>query len=843
MPSRPRLVAFALSVTLAQFVSAQCWTIDHLDVPAGISGSPRWVNTATLWDPDGPGPETRRLVVAGAFNSIGGVFARHVAQWDGTRWSPLTPAGLDNIFDLLALPDGTLLAAGAFSQPSRGIARFDGTTWQPVGLGVSSSVNDLLLLPDGSVLLAGNFTAVEGNPAGRLARYDPAAGTLAPFPAPNGSINGRVYAAEIARDGSIIIVGNFSTVEGIPASRVARWDGNAWSALGSGIDGAEAYDLAFDADSTLYVGGRFTAAGGVPALNIAAWNGTEWSALPSPGLPGVNQYVGSLVTDPSGGILVSGDFTQAGDLPIARLAHWNNGWSDPGALLGPDPSTLLNLDGTAAVTGSFDTAGGYPAYGLAFRNDAGEWLPTTTTPYTNDIQAFATLPDGRLVAAAAFYAFESLGTTRLLVRDAEGWQPLSSPYAGTVRALLPMPDGSIVVAGSLTAVGGTSINNIARWTPGGDLGSWHPLASGVSGSVYALARFNTDIIAAGEFAAAGGIPASNIARFDGTTWSPLTSGTDRRVTALLAASDGTLVVAGDFNAAGGLSTRGAARWNGSAWTPMSLGNVTPNINALAESPTLGIFAARPSPLRWNGFEWTPIALDIRSQQASSVRGRALAILPDGDLVFAGSFASIDGVPAQSLARWNGQGWASLNPAFFSAGPVGVDLLAVTPAGDLAVAGDRTEWAFWTAATDTEPEPPVIALEPNDILTCSRTTVTLAMLAEYSGTISYRWYDASGPSQQSLLGTGTSLTLETPIGRRTVVGVAAGAPCDGSVRTRTVTLYGVLVDQNFDGFIDFFDFTAFLLYFERGFPQADVNRDGFLDFFDYDLFLQFFEQGC
>lgn len=53
----------------------------------------------------------------------------------------------------------------------------------------------------------------------------------------------------------------------------------------------------------------------------------------------------------------------------------------------------------------------------------------------------------------------------------------------------------------------------------------------------------------------------------------------------------------------------------------------------------------------------------------------------------------------------------------------------------------------------------------------------------------------------------------------------------------------LADFNRDGFIDFFDYDAFVQAFERGAIRADVNRDKFLDYFDYDLFVNMYERGC
>jgi hypothetical protein len=92
-----------------------------------------------------------------------------------------------------------------------------------------------------------------------------------------------------------------------------------WVSLGGvpGIQG-QVYALAEDSAGSLYVGGSFNIAGNVLATNIAKWNGSTWSALGS-GMGGANTYgpdgygpyVSALAV--SGNILYAGgDFTTAG---------------------------------------------------------------------------------------------------------------------------------------------------------------------------------------------------------------------------------------------------------------------------------------------------------------------------------------------------------------------------------------------------------------------------------------------------------------------------------------------------------------------------------------------------
>jgi hypothetical protein len=79
--------------------------------------------------------------------------------------------------------------------------------------------------------------------------------------------------------------GEFATAGGINATRVARWDGTSWSALGSGIEGpdyATVWALALDGQRNLYAGGLFTKAGNKGSSNFAVWHGDAIVEVPGP---------------------------------------------------------------------------------------------------------------------------------------------------------------------------------------------------------------------------------------------------------------------------------------------------------------------------------------------------------------------------------------------------------------------------------------------------------------------------------------------------------------------------------------------------------------------------------
>src|SRR5690606_2012417 len=79
--------------------------------------------------------------------------------------------------------------------------------------------------------------------------------------------------------------GYFTTVGGITANNIARWDGSSWSPLGSGMNNSVYALTVFDDGSgtgpALYAGGAFTTAGGVTVNRIAKWDGSSWSPLGS----------------------------------------------------------------------------------------------------------------------------------------------------------------------------------------------------------------------------------------------------------------------------------------------------------------------------------------------------------------------------------------------------------------------------------------------------------------------------------------------------------------------------------------------------------------------------------
>ena len=139
-----------------------------------------------------------------------------------------------------------------------------------------------------ALYIAGSFRQAGGLPAMNIVRWDGRAWSSLGSNVRGGGLSGySVQALAVYDDGrgpALYAGGFFTNADGLSTSGIARWDGAAWEAVGGGVGGSDravyALEVWNDGSGTaLYAGGRFSSAGGVAAKNMAKWNGTTWSAL------------------------------------------------------------------------------------------------------------------------------------------------------------------------------------------------------------------------------------------------------------------------------------------------------------------------------------------------------------------------------------------------------------------------------------------------------------------------------------------------------------------------------------------------------------------------------------
>ena len=643
-----------------------------------------YVTELAVWD-DGNGP---RLYAGGSYLQSGGL-PQHVARWDGTTWTPLGSPFQPSVRALHVFDAGSGAELYASSASYPYVARWDGAQWVSTGSGAPpaydlqgfagqlhaadyGSVKRLNTtgwtpLPDsqGSHLIVS--LDLGGGPTLQIARgglgiFDWNGVSWTPL---GGTTNSLIYTMH-AHQGAVatlLIGGYFTTVDSLPAARVAQWNSGTWVGLGRGISDGSVWTLAvYDAGAgeEIYAGGEFRSAdgGAVVSPNLARWDGTQWIAMPtgSPAFGTDGEVWGlSFVDDVDGGMVYA--------------------------------------------SGHFETAGGNAVPGVA-GFDGQRWLPIGPGwPHTQGEAHFARFDDG---SGSALYA----GTQEdpwLLRWDGATWTPVPG-FDGPVRHLFVFDDGSgeaLYVGGAFTQAGGIAAQSIARLTPNG----WAQVGAGMNGPVERFGVLHDQptptLALIGDFTNAGFYPMAGIARWDGQSFSTVGFEWLKEPTDLITFDDGqgeALYVA---------VKNEILRWDGASWTTFAVADL--RVDALAVfddgfGPALyatgwfsqidGVVASRVARFACGGWVAGP---ELALLGGSTPEGYALSRGPASfgrSLFFGGNFQTADGVPASNIAAWVGLESPALSS--FGTGCTGSGGIAPTltvagcprPGGDLHLRVER-----------------------------------------------------------------------------------------------------------------------------------------------------------
>jgi len=683
------------------------WDGDRWSAVTSMPGEPyagfvERINAMAVYD-DGTGPA---LYVAGQFSFIDGLRTSSIARWNGSVWEPLG-RGVDRfVFSLAVFDDGggpALYVGGDFRRAGeldvRGLARWDAGGWSaPPELARSRNVRALAVHDDG----AGEALYVADNafigPSGsgisgeRVSRLDDDAWTTLG----DTRLGGWISALHSHDDGTgpaLYVGGLFEEIGGQAISHLARWDGASWSAVGGGVGEATSgrvFALATHDDGSgpaLYAGGSFRSAGGIDINDLARWDGDAWSAVGEDEGRFVVRTLASVDLGDGPRLAVGGGSGQRGDLLVSGLGLWDGlSWSVPEAgvamgILGGVFAMTVFDDGTGPqliAGGSFERAGSVTASRVA-RWDGELWheLGAGLSSLGDRVYALAVFDDG---SGPALYAgggpvFGPGGSSNHIARwDGAAWVQVGQGLNGTVRAMAVYDDGDgpdLYVAGSFTQAGGRLAKHIARW----DGAEWSTVGVGIGEGfdrpVYALEVFDDGsgpaLYAGGNFRVAGGTAGRRLARWDGVAWSPVKEGpgADDDVFALEAYDLGEgprLFAGGDFLTIDGMPANRVAQWDGTQWSPVGVG-VLRDVNALIgfdDGTGPALYAAgrfrrlgddRESLhiARWDGSDWSTLGTGL------DYEAEALAVHDDGSgpaLYAGGVFSSAGGAASTGIARWN-----------------------------------------------------------------------------------------------------------------------------------------------------------------------------------------------
>lgn len=426
-----------------------------------------------------------------------------------------------------------------FSDSTPPFLQYPGTQGSVNGTGIGNggTVYALAEQSDGKLIVGGLFTSFDSNPYNRLVRLLPSGYQDTTFmAAPNSGANGGIYAVAIQNDGKILIGGDFTSFNGQNRHRIARLnsDGSVDSTFnpGLGADGS-VQTIAVRADGRVFIGGNFSTVNGVSSSYIARLNSD--GSLDSSFNPG------SMVNGPVYSLAVSGATTvnlnatgTGGSAEYVQTINLTNSTSgiltvnydmlfqpdDMRVYYGGTNGALVYDTGSVSGTNTFSVAFG-PTNGFTTNlitivmNQGGGELGT----FWSYNASLTTYGDSTVYVGGAFDKVNDTpagGVARLKENGSldQSFQPgLGSynPLTGQVDPVLAIalqPDGNLLVGGSFSSFELGSYNGIVRLTKDGSVdttfnpgtGTYDRLRGNVNSVFSIQLEDNGKIVIGGNFA-------------------------------------------------------------------------------------------------------------------------------------------------------------------------------------------------------------------------------------------------------------------------------------------------------------------------------------------------------
>ncbi len=459
-----------------------------------------------------------------------------------------------------------------------------------------------------------------------------------------------------------------------------------------GVAGVRAMVLA--PDGRFLIGGQFAAVNGTVRRHLAGLrqDGTVDPAF-NPGL-GLDGEVTALARQADGQIVVAGVFTSVDGQPHGQVARLDaNGAVDPGFRVTLTGATWMTItyptsvavqsDGHVWVCGSFTEVNGAPCSHVARLNPDGTLDPNfhldDVAPQGNQwVDRVFVQDDGDVILggcwtnpACSLVRLNAYGNSdsSFLCPKATGFDP-NSP--GHVDDLATHLDGRIAIVGDFRVVNGVTRNGVAWLQPNGALDLGFDPGSGAEDSTARRVVIEPDgrTVIGGWFMRVRGAERRGFARFN---------------------TDGTLDPAFDP----GLAVGHTARPNINALVRQSDGRYLVGADDWFQDGTNCVLRLEPGGGRDPSLQ---VAL-----QREPYENRTAAVQPDGRVLVAGYFTSLNGMARPGLARLERDGL--LDSSFSPAADLNLDVWAIAVQRDrkILVGGLSSNFGEGPAVMRLEPD--------------------------------------------------------------------------------------------------------------------------------------------
>lgn len=519
------------------------------------------------------------------------------------------------------------------------------------GDGIIGDVRASVLQPDGRIIVGGAFYAVNGVHCGQIARLDPD-GSVDPSFNTGTGFDEYITSMALQPDGKILVLGYFSTFDGQAVPDLVRLNGDG--TLDPTFDaGSGPSDLAevvlVQPDGKVLVGGQFHTFNGSASPFIVRLNADgslDDSFDAAPGFPSFSS-VHDIALQPDGRIIAVGSFETFGGLSRKDIVR-------------------LNSDGS--LDASFDP-------GTSTDGDLG-------TGYSARVHACRVQPDGRVVIGGNFTSINGAARSGIARLNPDGSvDGTFAPGTGTespVRSLALASDGSILIGGGFRTVNGGSMSGIARLSTTGTADPQFDPGTGFSGSYYddgihtITVQADGGVLAGGWFACYDGDGRNGLVRVHGDgsldpSFMPAGTGFNNTNYAVALQPDGKIIVGGAFGSFNGTGRNRIVRLHPDGSVDLSFDPGTGfngmYVESLAVLPDGDILVGgeftefdgveAPHLVRLNPDGSRDADFDVGSGMDGSVLG--ITPQPDGRILIAGNFGTVDGVVTGNVVRLNADG--------------------------------------------------------------------------------------------------------------------------------------------------------------------------------------------
>lgn len=596
----------------------------------------------------------------------------------------------------------------------------------------------------GKVYFGGVFSKIGPLTTNNFAIYDKTTNAWSGAGTGVGTVAGCVRTICVV-EGGVYVGGRFSHVNGQSGyENVAFFDGSSWHAVDCDfISSYDVYAIVKGDGDDIYIGGDFSSAvNGILCENLVGWNELTGSFGIGRGTNGrvltlsyYKGYLGHLLVGGRFGYVFDNHGTQYERTNVAVYRFFDNVWTDiqgawdtegfgavSGSAIKADANHPGNYiayiagrfnrlkDGSGYVTASNNIAY-YKSYDLTCHN-LGDGLDYCGEGYYGSVTAIA-FDGGNIYAGGSFDCSGSeTGYHGFAKWNGSEWIPFGDLSAARILSLSVTGD-DIHVAGDFEKVDGYVANNIATWNKVDQV--WYSYggnASGVNGTVLAMARTGTDIFVGGDFSTAGGKRARNIAKYSTTSniWSVLGSGISRPVRSV-AIGGGSDVYCG---------TQGwpefpqpyfyswVMKWNGTSWTQVggSLKSAFPgSVNSIVFVNANEIFVGGHfisgfngsteitlnTIAKWNGSNWVPVGNGLILTVGYPFPEVYCMTYASGSLYVGGQFKralqeTSGYVDVHGLAKWNGTAWSAIGDPLSIDGIIDGRVHSITVSGNTVTVG-------------------------------------------------------------------------------------------------------------------------------------------------------------